>query len=84
MLVGEAPGEREDEHGLPFVGPSGVLLGRLLARAEVPESALYMIGTINEAKGKAKSGPPAAPVEPESKTEVKVDLKLASEGRAET
>jgi len=46
MLVGEAPGEREDEHGLPFVGPSGVLLGRLLARAEVPESALYICNAV--------------------------------------
>src|SRR6266508_6835673 len=31
MLVGEAPGFHEDRQGLPFVGPSGQLLNRLLA-----------------------------------------------------
>lgn len=31
MIVGEGPGQREDEQGLPFVGPSGDLLDRLLA-----------------------------------------------------
>ncbi len=41
MIVGEAPGAREDELGTPFVGRSGQLLDRLLAeelgleRAEV-------------------------------------------------
>jgi uracil-DNA glycosylase family 4 len=31
MLVGEAPGAEEDRAGLPFVGPSGQLLDRMLA-----------------------------------------------------
>ena len=31
MVVGEAPGAREDESGLPFVGPAGQLLDLLLA-----------------------------------------------------
>ncbi len=31
MLVGEAPGQMEDERGLPFVGRSGQLLDRMLA-----------------------------------------------------
>ncbi len=30
MIVGEGPGQREDEQGLPFVGPSGRLLDELL------------------------------------------------------
>ena len=34
---------------------------------DYPESALYMIGTIGEAKGKAKPDPSAAPAKPESK-----------------
>jgi F-type H+-transporting ATPase subunit beta len=33
---------------------------------DYPESALYMIGTIDEAKGKAKPVSPAAPAKPES------------------
>jgi uracil-DNA glycosylase family 4 len=31
MLVGEAPGEQEDERGEPFVGPAGRLLDQMLA-----------------------------------------------------
>jgi DNA polymerase len=31
MLIGEAPGGEEDRQGLPFVGPSGRLLDRMLA-----------------------------------------------------
>ncbi len=33
LLVGEAPGAREDRTGLPFVGKAGALLDRLLADA---------------------------------------------------
>jgi F-type H+-transporting ATPase subunit beta len=35
---------------------------------DYPESALYMIGAIDTAKGKAKPGTPDAKAEPESKT----------------
>jgi len=31
MFVGEAPGEEEDRTGIPFSGPAGVLLDRMLA-----------------------------------------------------
>jgi len=31
MVVGEGPGAEEDERGLPFVGPAGQLLDRMLA-----------------------------------------------------
>lgn len=33
LLVGEAPGESENVIGLPFVGPAGHLLDRIMARA---------------------------------------------------
>jgi F-type H+-transporting ATPase subunit beta len=46
---------------------------------DYPESALYMIGPISEAKGKAKPAQPAAPAGPESKTEAKADPKPAAE-----
>ena len=32
MIVGEAPGEQEDETGLPFVGRSGKLLDKMLEK----------------------------------------------------
>ena len=49
---------------------------------DYPESALYMIGTIDEAKEKAKPDPPVAPSEPGSKTEAKTDPKPAAESSA--
>jgi F-type H+-transporting ATPase subunit beta len=44
-----------------------------------PESALYMNGTIDEAKGKAKPGAPAVPTEPESKGKAKADSTPAAD-----
>jgi uracil-DNA glycosylase len=35
MLVGEQPGEREDEAGQPFVGPAGRVLDQALAAAQI-------------------------------------------------
>ena len=49
---------------------------------DYPERALYMIGTVGEAKGKAKPGLPAAAAEPESKTEARADPKPASASTA--
>jgi F-type H+-transporting ATPase subunit beta len=48
---------------------------------DYPESALYMIGAIDEAKAKAKPVPPAAPAKPES-TAAKSGLKNAAGLRA--
>lgn len=45
---------------------------------DYPESALYMIGTIDEAKGKAKPGLASTSAEPERNTEVKADQKPAA------
>jgi F-type H+/Na+-transporting ATPase subunit beta len=49
---------------------------------DYPESALYMIGAIDEAKGKAKPGPPAAPTETGLKTEGKAAPKPAAQSPA--
>lgn len=35
VMVGEAPGESEDVIGVPFVGPAGKLLGRIVDKAKV-------------------------------------------------
>lgn len=35
MIIGEAPGEQEDKQGLPFVGPAGQLLDRMLAHVSL-------------------------------------------------
>jgi F-type H+-transporting ATPase subunit beta len=48
---------------------------------DYPESALYMIGAIDEARGKAKTGKPVSRAEPESKTEAKGDPKPAADSK---
>jgi uracil-DNA glycosylase family 4 len=42
MFVGEAPGFHEDRQGLPFVGPSGQLLNRLLADIGLRRQDVYI------------------------------------------
>ncbi|NTU76436.1 MAG: uracil-DNA glycosylase [Alphaproteobacteria bacterium] len=42
MLVGEAPGEDEDRQGLPFVGPSGKLLDKMLASIGLDRTTVYI------------------------------------------
>ena len=42
MIVGEAPGAEEDRQGLPFVGPAGRLLDRMLASIDLDRSAVYI------------------------------------------
>ncbi len=45
MIIGEGPGQKEDEQGLPFVGRSGELLNTLLEALDLgPE--LFHIGNI--------------------------------------
>ena len=47
MLIGEAPGAREDTLGQPFVGRSGQLLDRLLQDVGLnPESDLYICNAV--------------------------------------
>jgi F-type H+-transporting ATPase subunit beta len=48
---------------------------------DYPESALYMIGAIDEARGKAKAGRPVAKGEPESKTEAKGGPRPAADSK---
>ena len=35
LIIGEAPGQNEDEYGIPFVGRSGKLLSRVLEQFEI-------------------------------------------------
>jgi len=42
MIIGEAPGQKEDEQGLPFVGAAGQLLNELLAGIGVKREDTYI------------------------------------------
>jgi probable DNA metabolism protein len=50
MLVGEQPGDQEDLHGQPFVGPAGQLLQRALAQLGWPRDALYLTNAVKHFK----------------------------------
>ena len=50
MLVGEQPGDHEDLHGRPFVGPAGQLLDRALARLGWPRDAIYLTNAVKHFK----------------------------------
>ncbi len=42
MFVGEAPGEREDATGIPFVGPAGQLFDKYLAAVGLTRENVYI------------------------------------------
>lgn len=42
MIIGEAPGQNEDEQGLPFVGRAGQLLDKILESVGFDESNVYI------------------------------------------
>lgn len=50
MLVGEQPGDQEDRRGLPFVGPAGRLLDRILVRAGINRSETYVTNAVKHFK----------------------------------
>ncbi len=46
MLVGEAPGAREDREGRPFVGSAGKFLDRLLEAAELDRDSVFVTNVV--------------------------------------
>jgi DNA polymerase len=46
VVVGEGPGQTEDETGRPFVGRAGELLDRILLSIDVPRSAAYILNIV--------------------------------------
>jgi DNA polymerase len=54
MLVGEQPGDDEDEEGRPFVGPAGRLLRELLAEVGIDERQVYVTNAVKHFKWRAR------------------------------
>lgn len=46
MIIGEAPGAQEDIQGIPFCGPSGQLLDRMLAAIGLDRTSVYISNTV--------------------------------------
>lgn len=49
-LVGEQPGDKEEQMGRPFVGPAGQLLDRALAEAGIRRSDTYVTNAVKHFK----------------------------------
>jgi DNA polymerase len=50
FLVGEQPGDREDQLGKPFVGPAGQLLDKCLEAAGIDRSMVYVTNAVKHFK----------------------------------
>ena len=46
MLIGEGPGQTEDEEGLAFVGAAGQLLTRMLEAIQLPRDRVYICNIV--------------------------------------
>lgn len=46
VFIGEAPGKKEDEQGLPFVGAAGKFLDKMLASANLQRSDVYITNIV--------------------------------------
>ncbi|MES1239283.1 MAG: uracil-DNA glycosylase, partial [Chloroflexota bacterium] len=46
MLIGEGPGSEEDRQGLPFVGPAGELLTKIIQAMEMKREDLYIANIV--------------------------------------
>lgn len=50
MFIGEAPGEKEDDAGAPFVGPAGNLLDNAFNAAGINRNEVYLTNTVKHFK----------------------------------
>jgi DNA polymerase len=50
VLIGEQPGDEEDQQGEPFVGPAGRLLDDALAEAGIDRAATYVTNVVKHFK----------------------------------
>jgi len=46
VMIGEQPGNREDQEGRPFVGPSGALLDKALAEIKMERREIYVTNIV--------------------------------------
>jgi uracil-DNA glycosylase len=63
MFIGEAPGQHEDNEGIPFVGPAGRLFDQALAQAEISRPEVFVTNVVKhrpwvEVNGRPKNRAP--------------------------
>ena len=70
MLIGEGPGQAEDEQGLAFVGAAGQLLTKMLSAIQLPRERVYICNIV-------KCRPPHNRVpEPEEAEACRIHLRM--------
>ena len=47
MIIGEGPGQKEDEIGKPFVGDAGILLNKMLNAINLNRDKIYITNVVN-------------------------------------
>ena len=47
MIIGEGPGQKEDEDGKPFVGDAGMLLNKMLKAINIERGKVYITNVVN-------------------------------------
>ena len=47
MIVGEGPGQKEDQMGKPFVGDAGALLNKMLKAINIERKKIYITNVVN-------------------------------------
>ncbi len=47
MIIGEGPGQKEDEAGKPFVGDAGMLLNKMLKAINIERGKIYITNVVN-------------------------------------
>jgi len=52
LIIGEVPGDQEDQQGHPFVGPAGKLLDRALEEAGIDRTRTYVTNAVKHFKFK--------------------------------
>ncbi len=50
VMVGEQPGDEEDQKGLPFIGPAGRLLNKAMQDAGLPREKIYVTNAVKHFK----------------------------------
>lgn len=48
VFIGEAPGAEEIKYGMPFIGPAGVVLKRLLSKSHIHKAECYFTNVVKE------------------------------------
>lgn len=59
VLIGEAPGKKEDEQGVPFIGAAGKFLDVMLAEAGMERSDVYITNIVKYRPPKNRDPKPA-------------------------